>query len=624
MRRRQFLKTAGAGLGSLCGLAHSTPGGAPPNILWLTCEDMSPNLGCYGDGFAATPNVDAFATRSLRYTHCWSNAPVCAPARTTIITGMYPPSLGAEHMRSSVGLPPEIRLYPQYLRDAGYYCTNNVKEDFNVVPNGPVWDDVSKDAHWKNAPEGKPFFAIFNQTCTHESQIRTRPHPAISDPAKVPVPPYHPDAPEVRQDWAQYYDNIREMDAWVGERLKELEEAGLADDTIVFFYSDHGSGMPRSKRWLYQSGLHVPMIVHVPEKFRHLAPEGYEAHAVSDRLIGFVDLAPTVLSLAGLTAPEHMQGAAFMGAHAKPEPAHLYGFRGRMDERPDLSRAVRDKNYLYIRNYMPHRPQGQHQAYMFETPTTAVWKRMYDEGKLDTHQRRFWEAKAPEELYDLAADPFQLTNLAGRDTSKDVLEGLRQAHRQWAIASRDLSLLPEPEMLAMGAESTPYAAAQDPDAYPIEDVLAMADRAAGFDSDAIRDLVRGMSDATRAVRFWAATGLTIRGAEAVAAGREDLRRAMAEDVSHAVRTAAAEALGLHGNEEDVSAALSVLIELADARKHGYLAALPAVDALDRMDGKAKPAADAIAKLVEGESVAPERSSTYLKRIVDKAMADLAD
>src|SRR4051812_3363488 len=248
---------------------------ARPNILWITCEDIGPQLRCYGDEYAVTPNLDALAARGVRYSHAWSNAPVCAPARTAIISGMYPPSTGSENMRSMVNLPAEARMYPCYLRDAGYYCTNNAKEDYNLEHTGKVWDESSPNAHWRNRKPGQPFFAVFNNLGTHESQIRKRPHTLVGDPAKVRVPAYQPDTPEVRHDWTQYYDNIQAMDTHSGTILKQLEEDGLADSTIVFFYGDHGAGMPRSKRWPYNSGLQVPLIVYVPPRFRQLAPAGY-------------------------------------------------------------------------------------------------------------------------------------------------------------------------------------------------------------------------------------------------------------------------------------------------------------------------------------------------------------
>ncbi len=365
-----------------------------PNIVWITAEDMNPNLGCYGDSYANTPNLDRFAARSLSYWRAWSCGPVCAPARTTIITGVYPTATGSHHMRSSIRMPPSLSMYPQLLREAGYYCVNNQKEDYNLEKPADVWHVSSRQAHWKNRPAGQPFFAVFNYEITHESQIRKRPHQLVHDPAQAPIPAYHPDTPEVRHDWAQYYDNITALDGLVGERLQELAQAGLAEDTIVFFYGDHGSGMPRSKRWPYHSGLHVPLIIHVPVKWRHLAPKEYLPGGQTHRLVNFTDLAPTLCSLAGVRPPKWMQGHAFMGRFEAPVQPFNYGFRGRMDERYDLVRSVTDGRYVYIRNYMPHLIYGQYLNYMFQTPTTQVWKQLYDEGKLQPPQTFFWERKS--------------------------------------------------------------------------------------------------------------------------------------------------------------------------------------------------------------------------------------
>jgi arylsulfatase A-like enzyme len=359
------------------------------------------------------PNIDALAAKGLTFTRVWSNAPVCAPARTTIISGLYPPSTGSEHMRSLVPFPKDKKMYPQYLRDAGYYCTNNSKEDYNLAKPGQVWDESSAKAHWRNRKAGQPFFAVFNSTKSHESQVRARPHTPVHDPAKVKLPAYHPDTPETRRDWAQYYDVVSRADADAGVRLKELADAGLAGDTIVFYYADHGAGLPRGKRSACHSGLHVPLVVHIPEKFKHLAPPEYRAGGKSDRLVGFVDLAPTVLALAGVKVPEWMQGKPFLG----PNPAKnefLFGFRGRMDERPDLVRSATDGRFVYVRNYMPHKPPGQHVQYMFEMPTTRVWKDLFDAGKLKPEQTAFWKPKPPEELYDTTTDPDEVVNLAGR------------------------------------------------------------------------------------------------------------------------------------------------------------------------------------------------------------------
>ncbi len=361
-----------------------------PNILWLTSEDHGPHMGCYGDPVARTPHLDALAKQGMRFRQVWSCVPVCAPARTAIITGLYPSSCGALHMRSMVSLPADIKLYPQFLREAGYYCTNNSKEDYNCRQPRMLWDESSDKAHWRNRRDGQPFFAVFNFTKSHESQIRSRPHAQITDPAAIRVPAYHPDTPEVRQDWAQYYDKVSEVDADAGARLREIEQAGLASDTIVFYYADHGSGMPRSKRWTGNSGLQVPLVVCFPERWRHLAPREYQPGGQSDRLVNFVDFAPTLLSLVGVQPPAWMQGHAFAGPFQTAPPALLFGERGRMDERFDSVRSVTDGRYVYLRNFYPHVSQAQHVDYQFMTPTTRVWRDWFDRGLTNDAQSIFW------------------------------------------------------------------------------------------------------------------------------------------------------------------------------------------------------------------------------------------
>ncbi len=589
-------------------------GAERPNILWITCEDTGPQLGCYGDAYATTPNLDRLAARGLRFRNAWSNAPVCAPARTAIISGVYPTSTGSEHMRSDLAMPDFMRMYPQLLRAAGYYCTNNSKEDYNLARRGKVWDESSGKAHYKNRPPGAPFFAIFNLTVTHESQIRKRPHTAIHDPAGVRVPAYHPDTPEVRRDWAQYYDNIQTMDAQAGKLLHELEDASLAGDTIVFFYGDHGSGMPRSKRWPYNSGLSVPLIVHVPATLAHLAPKDYRPGGESLRLVGFVDLAPTLLSLAGERPSEWMQGRAFMGPFESPAPAYLHGFRGRMDERIDMVRSVRDERYVYVRNYMPHLPYGQHIGYMFETPTTRVWKRLHDEGALNAVQARFWLPKPPEELYDLAADPDETRNLADSPEHRAVLERLRLAQREHALAIRDAGFLSEAELHRRAGGGAVYDMARDESRYPLARIMHMADTASLLAPEALPALRAGLRDDDGAVRCWAMLGILMRGAPAFAAARDDVRAALA-DSSPSVRIAAARILGEHGDENDLRAALDVLRALASPVANGAYVAIDALNAIDALGDKAAPLAAPVGELPAKDPSAPARANEYVARLV---------
>ena len=348
-----------------------SPHAERPNIVWIISEDNGPQLGAYGDKYANTPNIDALAAQGLRYNHCWSNAPVCAPARTTLFSSLYATSTGAENMRSLVPLPEEIEFFPQRLREAGYFTANVRKEDFNLETHGTLWDGKNNKRPWEGRENNQPFFASFNIQTSHESQLRKRPHTLVHDPAQAPIPAYHPDTPEVRHDWAQYYDKMTEMDVEVGAILKQLDDDGLRDETIVFYFGDHGSGMPRSKRWPFNSGLQVPLVVRIPDKFRDLRPSDYRPGGATDRLVAFVDFGPTALSLAGAPVPKEFQGAAFLGSGAKAPHQYLHGFRGRMDERIDCVRSVTDGRYVYLRQYMPHRIFGQHVGYMFQTPHHA-------------------------------------------------------------------------------------------------------------------------------------------------------------------------------------------------------------------------------------------------------------
>jgi uncharacterized sulfatase len=626
--RRDFLKLAGAGATAVSlpralraeerpAPEEAAPAAALPNILWVVCEDINPQLGCFGDANAVTPNLDRFAERALRYASAWSSAPVCAPARTALITGVDPTCLGAHHMRSLVAMPASMKMYPQFLRERGYYCTNNSKEDYNVAKPSGVWDESSRKAHYRDRKPGQPFFAVFNIEVSHESQIRVRPHTLKHDPAKMRLPAYHPDAPEVRHDWAQYYDKITEMDAIAGRHLKELEEAGLADSTIVFFYGDNGSGMPRSKRWPYNSGLNVPLMVHVPEKLKHLAPKDYKPGSVTDRLIAFVDFAPTLLSLTGVKPPEWMQGRAFMGRHEEPPQPYIYGFRGRMDERYDLVRSVRNARYIYIRNYMPHLIYGQFIAYQFATPTTRVWKQLYDEGKLKPPQTFFWEPKPPEELYDLQDDPDEVKNLAGSPEHQTVLGELRKAQQEHALKIRDVGFLPESEMHRRSAGGTPYELGHDPRKCPLERILAMAELAASLKPEATPQLLEGLKDVDSGVRFWAALGLLVRGAKAVGAARGELRAAL-KDEAPGVRVPAASALGQYGNDEDLTLALAALKELAPPDRNGTYVSVEALNAIEALGAKAAPLLDALKAMPRKDPNAAGRASGEPAR----ALADI--
>ena len=586
-----------------------------PNILWITSEDHGIEMGCYGDKYATTPNVDKLAARGMIYTRAWSCAPVCAPSRTTLISGMYAHSTGGEHMRSLVPFPAGKPMFPQLLREAGYHCSNNAKEDYNLAKPGKVWDDSSNKAHWQNRAPGQPFFAVFNSEKSHESKIRSPRHKLVHDPAKVRVPSYHPDTPEVRRDWAQYYDIVTAADADAGKLLAQLEADGLTENTIIFYYADHGSGMPRSKRWPYHSGLHVPLVVFIPEKFKDLRPPDYKPGGSSDRLVSFVDFGPTVLSLAGLQPPDWMQGRAFLGKFIAPAPPFLHGFRGRMDERYDLVRSVSDGRYVYIRNYLPHLIYGQHLDYMWQTPTTRVWEKLHQEGKLTPVQDAFWNRKPPEELYDLQTDRDEVKNLAASPAHAEIKAKLRQAQQEQALAIRDVGFIPEGERFIRANGGSPYDLGRDETKYPLARVLDTAELASMLQPEALPALKKALADPDSVVRYWGALGLLMRGPAAVTATRAELRAAL-QDTSPDVRITAAQALGQFGMEADLKEALPLLAAHADWSKHGVFSAMAALNSLDTLGTKAAPVADLIKALPTKGPSPNGRYNSYVPRLVD--------
>jgi uncharacterized sulfatase len=377
--------------------------------------------------------------------------------------------------------------------------------------------------------------------------------------------------------------------------------------------------MPRSKRWPYNTGLHVPLIMHIPEKFRHLAPQEYKPGGASDRMVAFVDLGPTVISLAGVKPPAHMQGSAFAGAYPGTERQYNYGLRGRMDERYDCVRSVRDRRYVYLRQYMPHLIYGQHISYMFETPTTQVWKRLYDEGKLKPPQTHFWEPKPPEELYDLRNDPDEVNNLAKSPQHREVLERLRKAEQDWVRSVRDVGLLPEAEIHSRSKDSTPYEMGHDERRYPLQRVLATAELASSIDlsqgaQQAAPLLVKALDDTDSGVRYWAAMGLLMRGAQGVRGAAAPLRKALG-DAAPSVRVVAAEALGRFGGAEDLDQAVKTLVELAPPDKNGVYVAMAALNAIDRLGEKGKPARQALKGMSAADPSAPKRTAEYVPRLL---------
>jgi len=441
-----------------------------PNIVWIVTEDISPILSCYGDHTAKTPNLDALAKESMIYDNAFATVGVCAPSRSAIITGMYPTSLGTIHMRAgkdifewgkrqyadsskvnirdlsgvkirqyAAVIPDYVKCFPEYLRQNGYYCTNNPKTDYQFAPPRTAWDESSWQAHWRHRPKDKPFFAVFNIGITHESRLwRNEKLPLTVSPDSVKVPPYLPDNPATRKTIARLYSNVELMDKEVGKFIKELKDAGLYDNTIIFFYSDHGGPLPREKREILDSGLKVPFMV---------KDINSQTTGRTDRLISFVDLAPTILSLAGIPVPDYMEGKAFLGKQQSKPRSYVFGSSDRFDEYTDRIRSARNKKYLYLKNDYPELPKYKDISYRKHIPMMPVFLELHKHGKLDTIQEAWFKTKTPEELYDCENDPYNLHNLAQDPKYSDVLSEMHQALKLHFKNKKDLGKLPESELI---------------------------------------------------------------------------------------------------------------------------------------------------------------------------------
>ena len=430
-----------------------------PNILWLVTEDLGPYIPPFGDSTIVTPTLSRLADEGVIYTNVYSPSGVCAPSRFAIATGVYPASAGADNMRTQYGAqlledvglilyevvtPPEVKMMSEVMRRNGYYCTNNAKTDYQFAPMVTGWDESTDKAHWRNRPEGKPFFSVFNFEVTHESRMWTKAKDSlwVSDDLEVPVPPYLPNTKVAKSNIRRMYSNIKEMDAQVGERLRQLEEDGLLDSTIVVWYGDHGGPLPRQKRLLYDGGMNTPMIIRYPEKLF--------AGAVDDQLISFVDFAPTTFSLANIPLPSYLQGQAFAGA-AKPatERKYVYGAADRLDNKYDMIRAVRDRRFKYLHNYKPEQGYYLEIGYRENMPIMKELLRLRDKDSLTEYQAQwFRNSKPKEELFDCENDQHELVNLAEDPKYKDKLMELRAENDRFMKAVGDKGFVPEKELLS--------------------------------------------------------------------------------------------------------------------------------------------------------------------------------
>ncbi|MBA3417060.1 MAG: sulfatase-like hydrolase/transferase [Chloroflexia bacterium] len=593
-----------------CGFEASSPVEAAdrPNILWITSEDNSPYLGCYGDPLARSPNLDRLASQGVRYRNAFANAPVCSTARTTLITGMYACSLGVHNHRSRVRIPDAFRPYPEHLRAAGYYCTNNAKTDYNVANAGKPWDESSARAHYRNRRPGQPFFAVFNLTTSHESQVAPREGVDVETlrlpPGEVVLPPYHPGTPAIRADWANYYDRITAMDRQAGALIEELGKEGLADRTIVFYYSDHGGALPRGKRNIHDSGTRVPLIVRFPQGWEHLAPA--RPGDWVEQPVSFVDFPATLLSLAGVPIPAHYQGRAFLGEQKAAPREHVFLFRGRMDERYDTVRAIRDERFRFVRNYSPHRPWGQHYSYPFDVlPSMRSWHEEYGAGRCDPVQARYWQPKPSEELYEIASDPFEIRNLADDPRHASRLAEMRRTLRDEMVALRDIGFIPEAMFDRLAGDGTIYDYARS-DAYPIDRIVELADEATSRDPAALDHLIAALDDPHPVVRYWGAVGCLVLEGRAAPARAKLLARLGDEWAD--VRVAAAEALGYLGEGDAALDTLATVLGGSNVYEQ-----LVALTSLDFMQAAGTVPLERVRTLLKGRTFTdnPARIADYL-------------
>lgn len=531
--------------------AKFAPAQDRPNILWIVTEDNSKHyLKLYNENGVSMPAIERLAQSGIVFKHCFSQAPVCSVARSTIISGTYASRTGAQFHRAekNVQMPDGLKMFPYYLRQAGYYTSNNSKEDYNFFKQEEVWDESSRQASYQNRKEGQPFFHVQNFGITHEGQLHFKAEamenkPTKTDPQDMIPHPYHPNTPTFRYTQALYHDLHKKADQAIDVFFKQLEADGLMDDTFIFYYGDHGGVLPGSKGYIYERGVHVPLVVHIPEKWKHLVP--FKAGSRVDGFVNFIDLAPTVLNLANIEVPDEIDGQAFLGKGISKRKVNKrntsFSHADRFDEKYDLVRAIRVGKYKYIRNYQPFNIDGLHNFYRYRMLAYQEWRHLYYAGQLNPSQAAFFEPRLPEALYNIEEDPFETNNLIADDQKNRAAKKLRKKLQKQLKTLPDLSFFPEPYLIEK-AWNNPVQFGQQNKAT-ITELIEIADLSlVSFETAKVK-LEKALQSDNPWKRYWGLIVCSSFGEEAAPFGDKALKIALQDD-NNLVRMRAAEFLGL--------------------------------------------------------------------------------
>ncbi len=523
-----------------------------PNIVWLVTEDNSKHfLKLYEEGGVSMPNIETLANKGIVFNNAFSNAPVCSVARSTIISGCYAPRVGTQYHRGMqlAPMPDGLKMFPEYLREAGYYTTNNFKEDYNFIKSKEVWDDSSKEANYKNRKSGQPFFHVQNFGTTHEGQLhfsenQMQRHKTETSIEDVAVFPYHPNTPTYRYTNAYYRDLHQKVDTQIGDFIKRLEADGLMESTIIFYYGDHGGVLPRSKGYIYESGLSVPMVVYIPEKWKHLSP--LQMGSRTDTFVQFIDLAPTVLNLAGVTLPKQIDGKAFLGkdvTQANLDKRNTtFGYADRFDEKYDLVRSIRKGKYKYIRNYQPFNIDALFNFYRYKMLAYKEWHQLFEDGELNEVQQQFFKPRAVEALYDIEKDPHEVQNLAAYPSQKLILDELRSNLQKQVKSMPDLSFYPESYFLEKGLPN-PVAFGQQ-NKTEIAELVTIADLSLTSFSEVKDEIKTALKSDNPWKRYWGLIVCSSFGEQA-SPFHKMAKKLVKKDKANLVRIRAAEFLALN-------------------------------------------------------------------------------